>query len=72
MLCHIFSEINSDVHVSTKIDTFTFYRSRGNRRNVKQMEDFPFLHQILHTRHVDSPVLRWILIRTRVVRDFFY
>ena len=35
------------------------------------MEDFPILHQILHTRHVDSPVLRWIQIRARVVWDFF-
>ena len=26
------------------------------------MEAFPFLHQILHTRHIDSPVMMWIQI----------
>ena len=26
------------------------------------MEDFPFLHQILHTRRVDRPVIVWIQI----------
>ena len=25
ILCHIFSKINPDAHVSTKINTFTFY-----------------------------------------------
>ena len=53
-------------HVSTKINTFTYYRGVGSLcpRNVK-MEAFPFLHQILHTRRVDSPLIMWIQIRAR-------
>ena len=29
------------------------------------MEAFPFLHQILHTSNVDSPVMMWIQIHAR-------
>ena len=62
----IFFKINPDAHVSKKINTFTF--SNGglgaiaprSQRNVKKMEAFPFLNQILHTRRVDSPVMMWI------------
>ena len=40
----IFSKINPDAHVSTKINTFTFYKANALRsqRNVKKMEAFPF------------------------------
>ena len=36
----------------------------GGQRNVKN-EAFPVLLQILHTRHVDSPVMLWIQINAR-------
>ena len=32
------------------------------------MEAFPFVHQLLHTRRVDSPVMIWIQIRAMGVR----
>ena len=58
-----FAKINSDAHASTKINTFTFYMGVWGaiapkaKEMKKEMEAFPFLHQILHTRRVDSPVL---------------
>ena len=78
-VCAIFfSNINPDAHVtSTKINTFTFKRGGGSgdnnprsqsQRNVKQNESFSFLHQLLHTRCVDSSVMMLIQIRARGVR----
>ena len=43
-----FSKINPDVHVSTKINTFTIYKgglwaiATRSHRNVKKIKDFPF------------------------------
>ena len=34
------------------------------------MEAFPFIHQILHIRRVDSPVMVWIQIRASGGQDF--
>ena len=72
ILCHLFSKINPDAHVSTKINTFTlnFYdgvwgQQPPEAREIKKMEAFPFLHQILHTRRVDSPVMTWIQINAK-------
>ena len=55
------------MRVSTKIITLTFYRGAGlgaiatrSQRNVNKNGGFSLLHQILHTRRVDSPVLRLI------------
>ena len=67
-----FSKINPDAHFSTKINTFTYYKGGGgglgaivprSQRSVK-MEAF-FLHQILHARRVDSPVMMLIHICAR-------
>ena len=59
-----FSKFNPDGHVSTKINTFTFYKGGlgGNSPTTPkkckiEMEASPFLHQILHIRCVDSPVM---------------
>ena len=57
-----FSKINPDVHVSTKINTFTFYK--GVQRNEKN-GGFTFLHQIIQTRRVDSPVMKSVQIIAR-------
>ena len=60
-----FLKINSDAHVSTKTNTFTFYNgdlAPRRQRNFKKLEAFLFLHKILHTRRVDSPVMMWIQI----------
>ena len=44
---HIFLEyhINSDVHISTKMNAFTFYKGGGGggggSKNLKKMEAFP-------------------------------
>ena len=48
-----------------------------SQRKVKKMEAFPFLHQIIHTRRIDSPVIMWIQIRARgsggmLPKVFFY
>ena len=57
------------VRIWTKIDTFTFYKgglgaiAPRSQRNVKKMEAIPFLHQILHTRRINSPVMMRILQR---------
>ena len=71
ILCLFFSKINPNAHVSTKINTFTFYEglwgatAPGSQRNVSKNGVFSFLHQILHTRRVDSPVIMWTQIRAR-------
>ena len=69
-----FSKINPDAHVSTKMNTFTFYnRSLGaiaprSQRNVKKWRLFLFFYQMLHTCRIDSPVMMWIQICARGVR----
>ena len=66
-----FSKINPDAHVSTKMNTFTFYnRSLGaiaprSQRNVKKWRLFLFFYQMLHTCRIDSPVMMWIQICAR-------
>ena len=82
-LCHILTKINPDAHVSTKKNTFTFYKGGfgGNspppplegKEMLQKKKVFLFLHQILHTRRVDSPVMMWIQIcaSTMVQSDAF-
>ena len=41
-------------------------------KECKKMEAFPFLHQILHIRRVDSTVTMSIQIRAMGVWIFFY
>ena len=54
-ICFLQDQSRSDV--STKINTFTFYEGAGGQ--------FLFLHQVLHSMHVDSPVIILIQIWAR-------
>ena len=53
-----------------KINTFTIYKGSNSpqepKKSTKMEFFFSFLHQILHTRGVDSPVMMWIQICARV------
>ena len=63
----LFSKINPDAHVSTKINIYTFYKgglgaiASRSQRDLKKMEDFPFSSNITYS----SPVVLWIQISAR-------
>ena len=69
-LCAVFfCKLNPDLTLIKKITRTLQGGPGGNSppkpKKSKQMEDFPFSHQILHTRRVDSPIMMWIQIRAR-------
>ena len=53
--------------ISPEINTITCYKGSGDNDPLKpnKWKKWRFLHQILHMRRVESPVMMWIQIRAR-------